>query len=403
MVFVQQDFDFFSGEKKFTPEVDTSTFVDNMKRPVHRWFRYSAGFSAEWVKQVIIKSMIQRGQTVFDPFAGSGTTLLAAQECGFQGIGVESHPFVFRIAQAKLLWHESPKLFLEHSENILNLAREQKGDICGYSKLMYDCFPEDTLRDLDALKKAWIQTNSNSPSSLLTWLALTKILRECSPVGTSQMELIQPKKRKQNVSKPFSAFAAQVNKMCNDMISLQNKKLPITANIYQNDARSCSLIPDNSVNLVITSPPYINNFDYADSTRLEITFWGEITSWADLHEKIRQYLIRSCAQHMSYQKHTLDDLLNSEKLKPIIDDLHLVCRGLAEERLKHGGKKNYHLMTAAYFLNMAEVWIALRRICCQPSRVCFVIGDSAPYGVYVPVHEWLGKLSLAAGFKSYQF
>jgi hypothetical protein len=217
------------------------------------------------------------------------------------------------------------------------------------------------------------------------------------------MELIQPKKRKQNVSKPFSAFAAQVNKMCNDMISLQNKKLPITANIYQNDARSCSLIPDNSVNLVITSPPYINNFDYADSTRLEMTFWGEITSWADLHEKIRQYLIRSCAQHMSYQKHTLDDLLNSEKLKPIIDDLHLVCRGLAEERLKHGGKKNYHLMTAAYFLDMAEVWIALRRICCQPSRVCFVIGDSAPYGVYVPVHEWLGKLSLAAGFKSYQF
>lgn len=38
-----------------------------------------------------------------------------------------------------------------------------------------------------------------------------------------------------------------------------------------------------------------------------------------------------------------------------------------------------------------------------PSRVCFVVGDSAPYGVYVPAIEWLGKLAVAAGFRSYDF
>jgi hypothetical protein len=31
----------------------SSTFTDNMKLPVHRWFRYSAGFSAQWVESVI--------------------------------------------------------------------------------------------------------------------------------------------------------------------------------------------------------------------------------------------------------------------------------------------------------------------------------------------------------------
>ena len=38
---------------KIEPKINTSTsttFVDNMKLPIHRWFRYSAGFSAEWVK-----------------------------------------------------------------------------------------------------------------------------------------------------------------------------------------------------------------------------------------------------------------------------------------------------------------------------------------------------------------
>ena len=35
--------------------------------------------------------------------------------------------------------------------------------------------------------------------------------------------------------------------------------------------------------------------------------------------------------------------------------------------------------------------------------VCFIIGDSAPYGIYVPVDEWLGRLAIAAGFKEFHF
>lgn len=60
-------------------------------------------------------------------------------------------------------------------------------------------------------------------------------------------------------------------------------------------------------------------------------------------------------------------------------------------------------MVACYFRDMARVWEVLRAVCDSPSRVCFVIGDSAPYGVYVPVVPWLGELALAAGFKSYSF
>jgi hypothetical protein len=49
------------------------------------------------------------------------------------------------------------------------------------------------------------------------------------------------------------------------------------------------------------------------------------------------------------------------------------------------------------------VWKALRRVCDTPSEACFVIGDSAPYGVYVPAVPWLGKLAVAGGFDSYRF
>ena len=40
----------------------SGTFVDNMKMPVHRWFRYSAGFSAEWVNTEILKFQEETGK-----------------------------------------------------------------------------------------------------------------------------------------------------------------------------------------------------------------------------------------------------------------------------------------------------------------------------------------------------
>src|ERR1700677_4898521 len=82
----------------------SSTFANNMSLPVHRWFRYSAGFSARWVEKVIEEVDLIGPIHVFDPFAGSATTLLAAQKCGVESWGTEAHPFVYRIARAKLAW-----------------------------------------------------------------------------------------------------------------------------------------------------------------------------------------------------------------------------------------------------------------------------------------------------------
>jgi hypothetical protein len=50
--------------------------------------------------------------------------------------------------------------------------------------------------------------------------------------------------------------------------------------LASSDARTCDGIPDQWANLIITSPPYANNYDYADATRLEMCFWREIDGWA---------------------------------------------------------------------------------------------------------------------------
>jgi DNA modification methylase len=164
-----------------------------------------------------------------------------------------------------------------------------------------------------------------------------------------------------------------------------------------------NLIPDDSIDLVITSPPYPNNYDYADATRLEMTFWGEINGWGDLQETVRKFIVRSCSQHTAAEKLRLDTFLSSHYLEPIAHEITPVCKELEEVRQTKGGRKTYHTMIAAYFYDLSKVFHNTRRLCRDNSTICFVAGDSAPYGVHVPVERWLGELALAAGFKSYSF
>ena len=72
-------------------------------------------------------------------------------------------------------------------------------------------------------------------------------------------------------------------------------------------------------------------------------------------------------------------------------------------RHSKGGKKTYHTMVAAYFLDLAKILKNIRSNMHNDSRICLVIGDSAPYGIHVPVEKWLGKLALSTGFSNYHF
>jgi DNA modification methylase len=381
----------------------TSTFVDNMQLPIHRWFRYSAGFSAEWVKEVVSDFKGNNAIKLFDPFVGSGTTVLAGEECGIESLGIEAHPFVARIAKAKLLWSENVNAFRNFAMDVLQYAQSLSDAPDSYPNLIHRCYSEDILNELDQLRRAWLYKNDDSAVSELTWLALVGILRVTSSAGTAPWQYVLPKKTKKGTVRPYKAFYDRIRMMSRDMLYFQSVVKERKAKIFEDDARACSKIENDSIDLIITSPPYTNNYDYADATRLEMSFFGEIKGWGDLQRKVRRLLVRSCSQHASAEKNNLDRILTDKNIYPIIEDLREVCHELERERLLHGGRKTYHLMVAAYFSDLAKVWISLRKVCKKDARVCFVVGDSAPYGIYVPVDKWLGELAISAGFESYYF
>ena len=337
---------------------------------------------------------------MLDPFAGSGTVLLEAEAEDVPCYGVESHPFVSRIALAKMTSGSQAEAFRQYAAGILRRAMKVKPEVESYSDLIRKCYPAEVLQELDQLRKSWADTREH-PLSELGWVALAAILRQCSPVGTANWQYILPNKTKARVSAPFAAFKDKAHQMSVDLSGRHRTKA--VAKLIRGDARELPGVPDGWVNLVITSPPYPNNFDYADATRLEMTFFGDIAGWGDLQKTVRTHLVRSCTQHISSLVARTSSLVADKALDPIRPEIDSVCEGLEKERHLHGGKKNYHTMIVAYFLDMVMVWRRLREVTADGASVCFVIGDSAPYGIYVPVDKWMGELAVASGFKGFTF
>lgn len=383
-------------------ENTSGSFVGNMAAPVHRWFRYSAGFSGAWAEDLIKREAAQRRVRVLDPFAGSATTLIAAEQCNVPSWGIDSHPFVARIARAKLAYRSSPRDYKAAVARVLAHAKRLEPDLERYAPLIRRCYADEALAQLDCLRRATEGTDGEPETASLVWLTLVAILRSTSHVGTANWQYLLPDRRKARVDAPFAAFQAMAHVIHYDMETVGRVGGP-RACFSLADARACEALPADGFNLVVTSPPYPNNYDYADATRLELTFLGEVRGWGDLQKNVRQHLLRSCTQHVPNNAVDLDAVLDSPELAPISRELRGVCEQLGEIRLSRGGKKTYHNMVACYFLDLARVWRALRRVCQSPSKLCFVIGDSAPYGVYVPVIEWLGELARAAGFESASF
>jgi len=381
----------------------SGTFVDNMSLPVHRWFRYSAGFAATWVEEVLADWGIKPGHVVLDPFVGSGTVPVVSDTLGVNSIGVEAHPFVARICKAKLLWTSDPDRVGHFAAEVLKHAQDRKPYISSYPQLIHRSFDTEALASLDGLKSAWSSLRDSSPESELVWLALTAILRPTAKVGTAQWQYILPNKTKKKVIDPLFAFQQQIEIIKSDLRWMQIRAKRSHAEIIAGDARTLAESMPHKVDAVITSPPYANNYDYADALRFEMTFWGDVTGWGDIHDAVRKHLIVSCSQHSSRERLRARDLLESDAVEPIRDELGVVMEQLAKVRENHGGKKHYHTMIGAYCRDISLVLRQLRIACKTGAHMCWVIGDSAPYGVHCPIEEWIAELAMAAGFKEHHF
>lgn len=411
----------FETEKTENPaEIqDWGTFKDSLRAPIHNWFTYPAGFSYKAVESSVRCNGLEQGHVIYDPFMGSGTTNLVAKKFAINSYGVEAHPFVYKITKAKMNWEinqDETAHALREIQNQVSQFRLNFNDPDiqtflrnEFPELVLKCYESHTLLDLFFIRNAIAMGNYSEGVKDLLFVGLTSILRQVSTAATGWPYIAPNKQKTTSLNKnAIHEFSRQIKKMIEDVRDTILEANPNFRNSYHNiynaDSRyTQDIIPSACIDHVFTSPPYLNNFDYADRTRLELYFWGEAKNWGDISETIRTKLITSATTQISRDDPRYNFSKDLQEVCPdVFTFLNKAVMRLSEIRLTRGGKKSYDYLVSGYFNDMFQIVAEVYRVLKPNTKAIFVLGDSAPYGVHIPTDDLIGKIGLGVGFSDYR-
>ena len=272
-----------------SPKLATTRRTDN-NRP---WYPYYAGFSQEFVRDCLSpEHRSSRESRVLDPWNGSGTTTAACHRTGITAVGYDLNPAMVVVAKARLLGPEV-------ASSLKPLARELLGDLHALEvtadeplSQWFDPSSAALVRRLERRIQIVLagaeddavemprHTSAVSSLAAFYYLALFRSVRHLvRPFLSSNPTWLRvptdPKNRLSLSSRTFHRrFITEVTTMLTGLAQRSQQGVeekPVT--IAEGDARRLPL-PDDAINLVVSSPPYLTRIDYAVATRPELAILG---------------------------------------------------------------------------------------------------------------------------------
>lgn len=390
-----------------------TTNFDNIRAPIHRWFPFLVGFSHNLVKETI-RFFNNNGKDflVFDPFIGSGTTAVVGKEIGVNVIGNEINRFLLDICRIKIsVDGKLKKDLIREGKKLINEVSRKWEDVSlsDEHKILIKCFPENNLKKLVALREHIRNSDLDERTKGYFFIALTRSLNKSAKVGLNVPYISWSHKRKPEDS--FTVFLQNVKLIVEDLKLFSNiAKNSSEVKVYLHDSRKKNRkIEKSSIDMVFTSPPYLNNFDYGESLKVFLYFWKYVKDWSEITSKIRRVSVASATTYYNEKK-----LINKSPEKILGKDFMNTIPSIAEEiiskaeqirieknKRKFASKKSFELLTLLYFKDMFSVLKELLRVLKENSLSFIVIGDSAPYGVHIKTDVLLGEIAIGIGFSSY--
>lgn len=378
------------------------TARDNMSSPIHNWYRFTAGFSYKFVDEIIDDShgLID---SIYEPFAGCGTTLVAAQKKGLHAVGNESQQLMCDVINAKLNWDIDSDTCLMHVDQIGSYVKECVGNgIPESHPLLASLYDAKTLEVLYLIRDS-IRMIKESKYRLFLELALSQTLHKVAlhPIA---VPYIVRSKNLMHSGHCWERFTSIVMQMLEDLDTLVSRVR--TAVVNHADSRLYNeSIETDSCDLCITSPPYLNNLDYGEVSKVHTHFFEITKDWHDITEKVRKHLVTGATTHYRDSDFDIDKFHKTEFAKAnvhLMYELDARFNVLANICKERKGKKSFHILMMHYFEDMYYVLKEMRRVLRSGSKAYLILGDSAPYGVYTPTTQFLGEVALSVGFNEYQ-
>jgi hypothetical protein len=376
-----------------------SIYGTSRVRPFDRWFRYPAGFSPEALRLAADAAGAGSGAIVVDPFLGSAAT--AAGLPGQHVVGIEAHPLIADLAATKLAAPPGPgEALREAAKRLVHIAEDRSSDGASEHPLVQRCFEPGALECLARLRDAIAARRRDRWRRHLRW-ALLGTLRDVASVKVGWPYQRPAVDRDAPYRDPAGRFLARAGMIAEDL-ELALGKRP-SGRVVRGDARSRSswrrAAKGGAFDACITSPPYLNNFDYADATRLELYFLGTVSSWAEMCRLVREDMVVATTQQ-SARRRGRRASAHLRAYPGVAPEIEGLTKKLAAERALRTRGKEYDQVLPTYFADMTRVLGHLHQHMTPGARAAWVVGDSAPYGVYVDTPAIIVRLASAIGFKT---
>lgn len=380
---------FYNEYKKLDIEFNTRydlsyqylvNFSKTKNLPIHRWFYYQEGYSPELIKKVLKYLNLNGSTHLFDPFAGSGTSLVAAKELGIKATGIEINPFSCHMAISKTQ---------NYSEEEIKILENFKVPIYKPVKKLFEkyelsiienLFEIENFEKIELIKKK-IETEKNTKVQNILFTTLLCILQQVSYYKKAGNGL--KKKRIYKSIDTFEAFKFKLDEIISDIKLNNNKNNTVIINDNCLNIKSHKI---DEIDISIFSPPYANCFDYYEVYKIEL--W--IGEFVKSYEELRNLRKAALTSNLNADLKKKTKIVTSSKvLIPIID--YLNNTKLWDNKIPK--------MLNAYFSEMEQLLESLFEKTKNGGYCVVVVGNSSYGGLAVPTDIILAEIGKNLGFK----
>lgn len=368
-----------------------STYLIKQANPnsyTHGMFKYPCKFIPEIPRWAINSFLSCRKGVIFDPFSGSGTTLLEANINGIDAYGTEIDDI------AKLIIKVKTTVLDERQINCLEQKYSELMEVISQSDAeafrpridnLEHWFCESTINELGRMK-TYIDNIDNADVRDFFRLCMVSIIKRVSNADdTSPKPYVSGKVKKipPTVEKEFTSVFRRYKQMITELSGIENMG---RTNIIDGDALKF-LVPEK-IDLAITSPPYINAFDYGRTMRLE-NLWMATLTEEKLREKKSLY-VGTEKINVKQEKSELAILEKSSLLKSYYYDI-------VEKDEKRA------LIVKKFFEDMQDNLNSVYGQMNEGGKYVIVIGNSTIRKVNVESWKVIEEIANDIGFKTIQY
>ncbi len=379
------------------------TYVKSKDLPFQRWYPYIEGYSTDFVKTLIKKFGIEN-TLVYEPFAGTGTTVFAADEVGLSTVYSEVNPLLqFLIRVKSNVLSASPQRRKKLSKELHDISsgileslekfeedkalRDAYGTLFSGSKYFPEKIFIQTLRLRSYLDVVKLE------DELLSDLVMVAVLSCLLPVSLLKKAGDVRFKTKKELAKELKTFEEilpkKIVEIAEDVVNF-NFKLAMPHEFILSNAKNIGRVNGLKIGAIITSPPYLNGTNYFRNTKVELWFLRYLQFENDLRSFRDQALTSGINDVRKEYLHSngLDISTKSETLKTTLLELQT-----------HAYDARIPLMAKCYFEEMYQVFSDCKPHLADGAKILVDIGDSIFCGVHIDTDGILSELLIELGFE----